>query len=341
MTEKKRQSKCCTSAPTCCGSVKKACTCDCADTPVSFNEEWITGRVSTAIGEIPQASTILSFKDTSGSWKARWGINRMNYIIHPGLYCVGSPGNQSPVLVTANYKMSFDSLRSELSGMDAWIMVLDTKGINVWCAAGKGTFGTEEIVNRINKVSLQSIVSHRTLILPQLGAPGVSAHDVLKKSGFRVVYGPVRAADVTAFIKAGMKASPQMREVKFTFLDRLVLTPVEIVQAIKPALIIPAIFIILSLIGFNIFTTKDLIVYLGAIVAGCFATPVLLPWIPGRAFALKGWLMGVVWVAIVFAFQGCFTASLISWKQVLAYLLILPSLSAYLAMNFTDRKSVV
>jgi CO dehydrogenase/acetyl-CoA synthase gamma subunit (corrinoid Fe-S protein) len=75
----------------------------------------------------------------------RWGIGRHRYRIEPGLYAVGTPGSDSPVLVTANYKMSFDALRRELGGLDAWILVLETDGINVWCAAGKGTFGTEEV----------------------------------------------------------------------------------------------------------------------------------------------------------------------------------------------------
>ena len=66
----------------------------------------------------------------------------MNYKVDPGLYAIGNPNERSPVLVTANYKMSFDNLREALPGRDAWILVLDTRGINVWCAAGKGTFGT-------------------------------------------------------------------------------------------------------------------------------------------------------------------------------------------------------
>ena len=80
--------------------------------------------------------------------------------------------------MTANYKLSFDAIRKNLSGQNGWILVLDTKGINVWCAAGKGTFGTNELVKRIRLVSLEKIVNHKRLILPQLGAAGVAAHKV-------------------------------------------------------------------------------------------------------------------------------------------------------------------
>jgi hypothetical protein len=140
--------------------------------------------------------------------------------------------------VSANYKLTFDILRKNLSGLDCWLMILDTKGINVWCAAGKGTFGTEELVNRIEQTGLSRIVTHRRLILPQLSAPGVSAHEVEKLSGFSVSYGPIRASDVKEFVKAGYKATKEMRVVKFTAWDRLVLTPVELASAAKTSLIL-------------------------------------------------------------------------------------------------------
>lgn len=96
---------------------------------------------------------------------------------------------------------------------------LDTRGVNVWCAASKGTFGTEELIRRVEAVRLSEIVKHRTLILPQLGATGVSTHEVEKKSGFHIIYGPVRACDVMAFLETGMKATPEMRKIEFGFFD--------------------------------------------------------------------------------------------------------------------------
>jgi CO dehydrogenase/acetyl-CoA synthase gamma subunit (corrinoid Fe-S protein) len=69
--------------------------------------------------------------------------------VNPGLYSIGAPDETAPVYVTANYTLSFDALRSALIEIDGYILVLDTLSVNVWCAAGKGTFGTEELVNRI------------------------------------------------------------------------------------------------------------------------------------------------------------------------------------------------
>jgi hypothetical protein len=239
------------------------------------------------------------------------------------------------VLVTANYKMSFDALRKELTGISAWILVLDTKGINVWCAAGKGTFGTEELIKRIEAAGLSGVVTHKTLILPQLGAVGVSAHEVKKRSGFTVVYGPVRAEDVPAFLNNGRQATKEMRTVRFNFIDRAVLTPVEIVGSIKPSLIIFGVMFLLNLVGLSRFTGVDVYAYIGAVFFGCALTPMLLPWIPGRAFSLKGWLMGLLWAVFVIVLNGFFKGIEYGTLTSVAYLLILPPISSYFAMNFT------
>ncbi len=304
---------------------------------------WIEGPVQTDVGIAPRAATALGTGDIVGSWKARWGIGRMNYRVGPGLYAVGKPDATSPVLVTANYKMTFDRLRRELHGIDTWIVVLDTNGINVWCAAGKGTFGTDEIVRRVKAVRLAEIVSHRVLILPQLGAPGVAAHKVLQQTGFHVVYGPVRAADIPAFLEAGNKATPAMREVQFNFIDRLVLTPIELTAAIKPALVLLGMLFLLMLIkspsaSFLVLVERTFIAFVpffGAILTGAVAAPCLLPCIPGRAFAWKGWLAGLAWSLVFIAFSSIPAESV----ETLFYVLVLPAISSYLTMNFTGAST--
>lgn len=298
---------------------------------------YIAGLNVTAVGVVPRVTTELSGKDIIGTWKVRWGIGRMNYKVTPGLYSTGRPDENSPVLVTANYKLTFDSLRKELSDMNLWILVLDTKGVNVWCAAGKGTFGTEELVRRIEVVKLGEIVKHRTLILPQLGATGVAAHEVAKKSGFHVIYGPIRASDIKSFLKAGMKATPEMRTVKFTFLNRLVLTPVDLVYWAKPLIIFFGILFVLNVLGFGRFGAAELIGFFGAVVTGCMITPILLPWIPGRAFSFKGALLGILWTVALILLDGGFAQFGI--LKAVSYLLLLPSVSAYTAMNFTGSST--
>jgi acetyl-CoA decarbonylase/synthase complex subunit gamma len=271
----------------------------------------------------------------------------MHYTVEPGLYALGMPDKQSPVFVTANYKMSFDKLRETLPGRSAWIVVLDTQGINVWCASGKGTFGTGELVGRIKSSGLEQIVSHRELILPQLSGPGVAAHLVKKLSGFKVIYGPILAADLPAFLDHGLRATLEMRRKTFTTWERMVLIPMELIEALKAGLIVILIFFLLAFLGNSggVWTNSlqhgllATMAILAAILAGAVLSPLLLPWLPGRAFSLKGFGLGVLAVAILMVFGW---NDWITWAgrlEILAWVLLIPAISAYLAMNFTGAST--
>ncbi len=308
-----------------------------------LDQDFVIGSVSTPAGSVPRVSSQLEWRDHWGTVKARWGVGRMDYAVDPGLYALGNPDRESPVLVSANYKMSFDELRSARPGRDLWILALDTKGINVWCAAGKGTFGTEELVGRIESSGLNQVVSHRSLILPQLGAPGVAAHTVKKRSGFGVRFGPINARDLPAYLAAGFKATAEMRLKTFTLRERAVLIPVELVEAIKPSLIIAPVLFLLGGIGgpagFWANALNDgsfaVLAFLSAIVGGAVIHPLLLPHLPGRAFSAKGlWLGAAVALAVLFL-QGSDWSTWAARFGALAWLLIIPAVTAYLAMNFT------
>ncbi|NNK84625.1 MAG: hypothetical protein HKO91_03615, partial [Desulfobacterales bacterium] len=216
----------------------------------SFVEDFIL----TDTGSVPKVKTKMDPSDIKSNILVRSGIGRHHYKVAPGLYGVGNPDKASEVLVTANFKLSFDHLRRELENINAWILVLDTRGVNVWCAAGKGTFSTQELVKRIKLCNLEKVVDHKRVIVPQLGATGVAARTVKKESGFRVVYGPVRAKDIPAFLENNRKADKKMRMVTFTFMERLILTPVEFNMVIKPALIASVVLILLSGFGPGIFS---------------------------------------------------------------------------------------
>lgn len=312
-----------------------------------IDQGFVIGSVSTPAGDVPRVSSELQWWDHWGSVKARWGVGRMDYAIDPGLYALGNPDRESPVLVSANYKISFDELRSALPGRDLWILALDTKGINVWCAAGKGTFGTEELVGRIESSGLKEVVSHRSLILPQLGAPGVAAHTVKKLSGFGVRYGPIKAEDLPAYIDAGFKATSKMRLKAFPLKERAVLIPVELVETIKPTLIIAPVLFLLGGIGgpagFWANALHDgsfaVLAFLSAIVGGAVIHPLLLPYLPGRAFSAKGLVLGAVVAVIMLSLHGYDLSMWAGRLGILAWLLIIPAVTAYLAMNFTGAST--
>ena len=289
------------------------------------------------VSEVKPISTKLTFDDTLGAWKSRWGIGRMIYSVEPGLYAIGKPDNNSPVFVSSNYKLTFDTLRKNLDGMDCWLLILDTKGINVWCAAGKGTFGTDELVQRIESSELSKYVSHKQLVLPQLGATGVSAHAVKKLSGYDVKYGPVRASDIKKYINTGYTATKEMRTIQFNMWDRLVLTPMELVPALKYTLPVFGVMLAANQFTPNPFDKTDYLSLAGSVLSGSVATPVLLPYIPGKTFAFKGWLVGLGSTVKSLIFTGKFNKKNLLLSA--GHLLLFPAVSSFLAMNFTGAST--
>ncbi len=283
----------------------------------------------SAHSDIKSTSSDITLANRWDHLLARSGVKRNEHLIEPKLYTLGKPTKDSPVFVSANYTLSFDALRFSLAGIDGYILVLDTRGINVWCAAGKGTFGTDELVHRIEAVKLHDIVSHRLLIVPQLGATGVAAHQVRERSGFKVEFGPVRASDLPEYLKTH-QATEEMRRVQFTLLDRMVLIPVELKQVL--AVLIAMIF--LSLVGGHMAAAAAIT----AILTGIMLFPILLPWIPTRDFSTKGFIIGGL-MALPFTLNVFYDMTDKAWwlrsGWALIYMLTMPPITAFLALNFT------
>jgi len=216
--------------------------------------------------------------------------------------------------------------------------VVDTRGINVWCAAGKKTFSAEEVAYQVQSAKLEQVVAHRELLLPQLAASGVAAREIKKLCGFRGRFGPIAATMLPAFLKNG-KADERMRTVTFSLTERAVLIPLEICMLWKRLLAAAIVLFVLSGISPQIFSLEAarsrglilLFATLGAITAGAVLTPLLLPWIPFRQFWLKGTVTGGI-TAMLFL-VGMQPA--VSGPEKLAIFLFITACAAYLAMNFT------
>jgi hypothetical protein len=309
----------------------------------------------TPAGLAPRVKTAWERSDYVGAFLTRTGIgaagyragwDRSAYKVAPGLYCVGEPNADAPVIVTANYKLTFDHVRRALDGVAAWILVLETWGVNVWCAAGKGTFGTDEVIRRVKATGLDRVVNHREIIVPQFGAVGVAAHKVVKGCGFRVLYGPVQARDLKGFLQAGKKTDTAMRRVTFDFWERAVLTPVEVTNLFRPRLLLILLgLFIVSGIAPSIFEFGDgwtrglaaLAALAAGVLAGAVAVPILLPWIPGRSFYLKGAILGVLAGA---GAAACFWGQLGQFGELgglggVSMVLAAAAVSSWMAMNFT------
>ncbi len=309
-------------------------------------QAFVVGVIETPVGPVPQLATVLTGRDRWGAFRVRLGFGRMQYTVEPGLYGIGAPQKDSPILVTANYKLSFDHLRVALAGQDAWVLVLDTNGINVWCAAGKGTFGTAALCAQVAASRLAQLVRHRKLVVPQLGASGIAAHAVKKQSGFAVVYGPVMAHHLPEFLARGMQATPAMRRKTFSLAERAVLVPVELVIACKWALPLSVVLYGASgLFGPASFWENvrahggwTMAGLWSGVVAGTVLTPLLLPVLPGRAFSLKGGVAGLM-AALVVAVFFLRSGGACNVLAGLACLLLISAIASFLGMEFTGAST--
>jgi len=257
----------------------------------------------------------------------------MSYIVPPGLYALGSPDENSPVIVTANYKMTYDLVRVALAKNSVWLLVLETYGINVWCAAGKGTFGTGELVRRIASTKLAEVITHRELILPLLGAAGVKGVDVAKRTGFKVKFASIRIDDLSEFLETG-RLGIDARELTFTLAERVVLTPVELVSEVRKSL--PLLLLLFLGGGFfsgNFSLNTALLApsaYFAAIISGSFLSPLFLNLLPTPSFAVKGAVSGLL-AGVAF----CFVFHIDSVAYTAATVILISSVSSFMMLNFT------
>ncbi len=278
--------------------------------------------------------------DRLGALRCRLGMFRSPHRVEPGLYSLGRPGTDSPVLATGNYRLTFDLLRTGLRGCDCWILVLDTDGMDVASGAATGRFGTDELITRMLKTRLPEVVRHRAVILPQIGARAIDGGAVRRDTGFDVLAGPARAEDIPGYLARGSSPTTEMRAVRFTLRDRLGVSLMEVGR---------------SLLIFPVFAFGALIVAglgpggvslerawthvwplfalgLGSVCAGSFLVPSALPGIPFAAYSAKGWLMGAAVTALLLHGAG-FARGMDPFLTAACYLFF-PAASAALALRF-------
>ena len=136
-----------------------------------------------------------------------------------------------------------------------------------------------------------------------------------------------------------------MRRKSFGFRERTVLIPIELVAALKPlAGVLPVLIILGGLMGSGDFWTgawnHGLFAVLAVILAvgmGAVANPLLLPYVPGRAFATKGLILGVAGTFLLWILAGGFEG--IRWGEKISLGFIISAFSAFLAMNFTGAST--
>ncbi len=138
-----------------------------------------------------------------------------------GLLTVGTPGRDAPVLLTGNFGLTVERVRRALAGIDAYLLVANSRGVNVWCAATGGHLTNHDVVSVLKTSGIDKLVDHREVILPQLAATGIEGRVVLEKTGWEVIWGPVYATSITRFLNSGYNKTVEMRTVNFHWPQRL------------------------------------------------------------------------------------------------------------------------
>ena len=169
-----------------------------------------------------------------------------------GLLKIGNPKKDSPVFLTCNYHLTVERVKKALKGMDAYLLVANSRGINVWCAAGGGHLTHHDVISVLKTSGIEELVEHRQVVLPQLAATGVEAKIIREKTGWRVIWGPVYAKDIPVFMKNKMKIDKKKREVRFPLIQRLEMAvcwafAISFLAGIIVAIFFPRIFIPLVL----------------------------------------------------------------------------------------------
>ncbi|MFX1481845.1 MAG: HgcAB-like fusion protein [Promethearchaeota archaeon] len=147
----------------------------------------------------------------------RW----MGYPVEPGIVPIGTPGPSSPVLLTCNFNLTVHRVLKELQGIDCYLLIAPSKGINVWCGACGDDFNTDSVVSILKTSKIDGLVEHRTLILPQLSATGIDPVAVKHRTGWTAKFGPVYAKDIHAYLEQGMTKTPEQSRVAFPLSARL------------------------------------------------------------------------------------------------------------------------
>jgi NAD-dependent dihydropyrimidine dehydrogenase PreA subunit len=138
-----------------------------------------------------------------------------------GLVRLGNPGRSAPVLLTCNFRLTVERVRRALDGIDAYLLVANSRGVNVWCAATGGLLTNHDVVSVLKTSGIDELVDHRQVILPQLAATGIEGKIVRERTGWTVAWGPVRADEIPAFLRHGLTTTKAMRTVTFPWTERM------------------------------------------------------------------------------------------------------------------------
>ncbi|MHA1618553.1 MAG: methyltransferase domain-containing protein, partial [Promethearchaeota archaeon] len=257
--------------------------------PIGFElittQEWRHGeiqilelrKINPAPNTLNQSTTTIKapgfFQPTpppTQGWKGLWGklrcvlTGQVDYIpIEPGIYTSGTPDASSPLLVTANYLYTYIQVHQDLAGKNAWILALDSLGINVWCAARGGNFGNSQLLEAVQATDIISKAKSKLMVLPQLAAGGVKAPELpmrTEKFPYEIMFGPVYSKDLPTYLTDRPDLKPKaMRTIKFGIRERTVAGITHLTFLLRKIYLIPLLGIMAGALLLDILFNLDAI----------------------------------------------------------------------------------
>jgi ubiquinone/menaquinone biosynthesis C-methylase UbiE len=275
---------------------------------------------------VPEVSAKPTFGDRLADVAAYLSLYMTFLRVEPGLYRVGAPGSDAPLFVTANFTLTFNLVRRALRGLDAYLLVIDTRGINVWCAAGGNKFSTREVALSWRAFRVAEAPHRRPAVLPQLAATGVAKHVLGRDYGIAAEYGPVYARDIGSYVGGGYRKTREMGRVDWGLAKRLEVTWFfALMNAAAVALPLAFVHRLYSPLA------------VAAAAGISFAIGALFPWLPTRLYAVKGLVAGALVALPLLWYKwsaGAGAEGLARWGIYLAFAAIL------LGMEFSGNTSV-
>lgn len=227
--------------------------------------------------------------------------------IEPGIYVSSQTGPGSPILVTANYEYTYNKLMNDLarSNINAWVLCVDSRGINVWCAARGGDFGNKQLVEAVQATGIAGITGSKVLILPQLAAGGIEVPKLPKNTAlfpFSVKFGPVWSKDLPEYLASKPARKPaSMKLAEFTLQHRLIAGLTHFTFSARMIFLLPTVLLVIVGLGLlSLWTGAAAILrFIIELWLSLFITNFILLAITypitrfTRNFIVKGFMMGV------------------------------------------------
>ena len=120
-----------------------------------------------------------------------------------GIYEINNPDENSPVLVTTNFALTYFIVSGEIEGsrVPSYLLIKDSEGLSVMTAWAAGKFAGDEVGMFVKKSGIADKVKHQELIIPGYAA-AIAGEVEEELPGWTITVGPREAAHIPGFLKA-------------------------------------------------------------------------------------------------------------------------------------------